>query len=397
MTAFTLFGLHLFTTQSWLGDAAVMASALSLAVLAWSLRVPVRAAADAAVMRRANTLGLAAGVVASGAMAVGLRVQPLSFSVNQVADTSWGAASFLTLACAVGAFSLASSVASRVLKGKVQTGLVVSGATTDLAAALQALETLRTAVAGLQRALDEAQSRAGGQADPAVLEEYAQAAAAIGHKLMLGRELEAAASSSVLRLACRAPLQRVLSLRPDVVIARVGDEMDRMPLPARVQDALSGVETFLQEVRGAREVLEREASGAPGSTAARIGMTATTAAAPCQSAVEEISFSYGRVQHRLQALKLRLSAETDAGMAVKAALALSRPGGAGAEDSVTLASEIADAEEAARLALQAAADEPVRVSDAVARAAAALAQEDEQPLHELLHAMREVSVKKLGQ
>ncbi len=129
-----------------------------------------------------------------------------------------------------------------------------------------------------------------------------------------------------------------------------------------------------------------------GVVAARVGLDAAERARPFAAAVDQLALTYGRVGHRLEALRLRLSAEADAGVVAGAAMALTsgetQP--AAAQDVVAVAVEISQAEQSAVTALATLGAAPSRIADVVLNASASLARDtgDDEGLADVLRSVR---------
>jgi len=262
--------------------------------------------------------------------------------------------------------------------------------------AVDAFLSLRAATGRLREAEKEATARAGSVADGVAAAEYARAAEDIHRRLLVACELESIAGAAVLRLACGAPVRRVLERRPDAVLERVQGCREGVPPVSRVDEGLAALRIFIRELEVAREELRREGNGEPGSIARRLGMDAGESVKPFEATLGELEASYGRIGHRLEALRLRVSAEADAGTAADAAMALAgRSEAAAPRDAVEVALEVAHAERSATGALSALDREPSRISDVVVRASSALARGtgDDEALADVLRSVQQMMVR----
>jgi len=259
----------------------------------------------------------------------------------------------------------------------------------EVQAALIAFGTLKAATERLRRSEQEASARAGTAADGVTAAEYGRAASAIRHRLQLAEELQATAAATVLRLACAEPLRKLLERRPDAALARLNERGATAPLAERVEGALGAVRGFMGELERARLLIQRELSGSTGSVAQRLGVDAAERAKPFEAAVSQLETTYGRVGHRLEALRLQLAAEADAGAVAGAALALTgkdQP----APDAVAIAVELSQAEQSVVTALAVAGTAPPRIAEVVVQASSSLARDtgDDEALADVIRSVR---------
>jgi hypothetical protein len=162
-------------------------------------------------------------------------------------------------------------------------------------------------------------------------------------------------------------------------------------LSARVDSTLIAVRAFMGEIDRARMQLQRELTGAEGSVAFRVGLNAAERAKPFEAAVSQLEVTYGRVGHRLEALRLHLAAEADAGTVAGAAMALTgsnQP--TPSQDVVAIAVEMSRAEQSAVTALATLGTRPSRIAEVVVNASASLARDsgDDEALADVLRSVR---------
>ena len=389
MTTFTFFGLELLRLHGALGFAGLVVASWALAglsVLPWE-KVPTR------VRRTAHGFGATAAVVVAVVLAAGVRLSGTAWDPGQSPRVLEWLTALVTGAGLAATAWAATGLLAGLVAGReraVKPPPVV--ALDEVGRALQAYESLREAAGRLGKSHAEATTRALGVTDAVASAEYTKAGDAIRNRLQLAEELQATTGAAVLRLACAAPLRRLLEHRPDAALARLNDDGEDAPLVERVEDAQVAVGLFLGELTDAEAALEQELLGAPGSVAARVGLDAAERARPFAAAVDQLALTYGRVGHRLEALRLRLSAEADAGVVAGAAMALTsgetQP--AAAQDVVAVAVEISQAEQSAVTALATLGAAPSRIADVVLNASASLARDtgDDEGLADVLRSVR---------
>ncbi|HEY3448075.1 MAG TPA: hypothetical protein VGK67_17090 [Myxococcales bacterium] len=395
MTVYQLFGTQLFVLYTGLGHLGVVLASAALAALSFTARRRAWSGLDARARASARLAG--AGVAGTLALTLlaGLRVQGAAFDPLAPAMAgAWLAAVASGAGLVAAAWAAASGVAAAVL-GRSATGRALPAwravARDELQAAVAAYQALKASTERLGLAEKAAGARAQQVADGAAAAEYAKAADAIRHRLQLAEELRVAAGAAVARLACGAPVRRVLDRRPDAALARLEKPEEAPALAERADEALASVRAFMAEIETARAEVQREAKGAPGSVSHRLGLDASERAKPFEATLAELEASYGRVGHRIEALRMRLRAEADAGTAAAAAMdiagerAASRP-----PDVVEVALQIAQAQQGAAGALAALGAAPSRVTEVVVRASASLARDggDEEGLADVLRSVQ---------
>ena len=382
---------------SGVGHLGLVLASGATATLAWLLRQRACARLDDRGRLTARIGGAGAAGVVGLTLLLGLRVSGTAFDPAAPAmlwewvtallagaglvATSWAAGSGLT-GLALGA------------PGPRRARLGSPAAQYDeLQAAIAAYESLKAAAARLAKAEKDAAARAQLVTDGAAATDYVKAAEAIRHRRQLSEELQMTAAAAVLRLVCGAPVRRLLDHRPDAALARLNDQSEEAPLRARVAEALAAVRTFMSEVQLARSEVQREMRAGPGSIAQRLGLDASEKAKPFDAALSQIEATYGRVGHRLEALRLRTNAEADADAAAGAAMSLAgQSQRAAPQDVVEVALEMNQAEQSAAAALTSLGAAPARITEVVVQASSALARDtsDDEALADVIRSVREL-------
>ncbi|HZN92503.1 MAG TPA: hypothetical protein VFB81_07345 [Myxococcales bacterium] len=395
MTSFSFFGTPLFIIYSAVGHLGLVLATGATAALAFLLRQ--RAWASSGARQRKSARIVAA--VGAGAVAVtliaGLRVggtafDPLAPPMFWEWITAVGAGAGVVAAAYAGAGALAAVVMGRAASRGLEPP--AAGMERDeVQTALIAFGTLKTATERLRQSEQDAAARARTVADGVVAAEYVRAAGAIRHRLQLAEELQATAAATVLRLACAEPLRRLLERRPDAALARLGDRGEKAPLAERVEAAREAVRGFMEEIDRARLLIQRELGSAAGSVAQQVGLDGAERARPFEAAVSQLEATYGRVGHRLEALRLELGAEADAGAVAGVALALTgKDQPAAAPDAVAIALELSRAEQSVAAARAVAGAAPSRIAEVVVRASSSLARDsgDDEALADVIRSVR---------
>jgi len=392
MTAFSFFGEQLFVLYTAVGHVGLVLATWATAALGFTLRHRPWARLPPPARSSAMRIGVAAAGVVGLTLAAGLRVGGTAYAPAE--PMFWETLTAL-VSCAglvLTAYAAGSGLAGAVnARQGAAPPLAAEGALEPVEAAVRAYERLAAATERLRASEQEATARAKAVADGVAAAEYVKAAEAIRHRLQLAEELRASTAAAVLRLACGAPVRRLLEHRPDQTLKRLNEPGSKAPLGGRVDAALSAVREFLREVEGARAQLADERAGAAGSVARRLGIDASERAKPFDTALAELATTYGRVAHRLEALRLRVGADADAGAVAAAAVALTGQAPAPPKDVVEVALEMTQAEQSAVSALAALGAEPVRISDVVVQASAALArgEGDDEAMADVLRVMRQ--------
>lgn len=390
MTSFSFFGTQLFIIYSAVGHLGLVLASGATAALAFLLRQ--RAWASATPRRRSSARVVAA--FGAGAVAVtllaGLRVQGTAFDpAAPPLFWEWLTAAGAGAGVVAAAYAAAGALAVVAIARQVDTPPAARVERDEVQAALVAFGTLKAATERVRQSEREAAARTRTVADAVAAAEYGRAAEAIRHRLQLAEELQATAAAAVLRLACADPLRRLLERRPDAALARLDDPKQADPLAARVEVAIEAVRRFMGELAGARVRLQRELSGSAGSVAQQVGLDAAERARPFEAAVGQLEATYGRVGHRLEALRLHLGAEADAKAVAGAALALTgndQP----APDAVAVAMELSRAEQSAATALAVLDSAPSRIAEVVVQASSSLARDsgDDEALADVIRSVR---------
>jgi hypothetical protein len=377
MTAFTLFGEQLFVLYTSVGHAGLVLACWAAAAVALAVRQRTWGARSPAIQSFAAKLGLLTAGVAGLTLAAGFRVGGTAYAPAEPMFWETITALLSSLGMVATAYAVGSGVAAAA-KGELPAGAPVAAlAELDpVESAVAAWERLAAATRRLRASESDAAARAGTVTDSVAAAEYTKAADAIRHRLRLAEELEASTAAAVLRLACGSKVRRVLERRPDDTLKALNDKAAKAPLAARVDTALAAVRAFLKDLEAAQAALQREQDGAPGSVAKRLGLDAKERARPFAAALLEIGATYGRVAHRLEALRLRLAADADAGAVASAAMAVTGEAPRPPQDVVEVAMEMTQADQSAAAALLALGAEPARIADVVVHASAALARGD---------------------
>lgn len=390
MTSFSFFGLELFIIYSSVGHLGLVLASGATAALSFLGRQWPWERLAPGPKSTAQRFGVLGGVAMAATLLAGLRVSSTSFDPSGP-SLFWEWLTAITAGVGM--------VASAYAATGALTGLALIRVPAPLApalvprdevhAALLAFQSLKAATERLRLAEREATTRTQAVSDAVAAAEYGRAADAIRNRLQLAEELQSTAGAAVVRLACAEPVRRLLERRPDAALARLTDEKDTAPLRARVELTLTAVRAFLEELEGARAKLQLELTGAEGSIAKQLGLDAAERGKPFQAAVSQLELTYGRVGHRLEALRLHLGAEADAGAVAGAALALTgspQP----AQDVVAIALEVSSAEQSATRALAAMGAAPSRIAEVVVQASASLARDtgDDEALSEVLRSVR---------
>lgn len=390
MTSFSFFGLELFIIYSAVGHLGLVLASGAIAALSflgrqwpWDRLAP----APKETAQKAGALG---GAVLAVALLAGLRVSSTSFDPSAPSlFWEWLTAITAGAGLVASAWAATGALAGLALLRSPAPPAPALVERDEVHAALLAFQALTAATGRLREAEQEATARTQATTDAVAAAEYGRAADAIRNRLQLAEELRSTAGAAVVRLACAEPVRRLLERRPDAALARLTNAKDSTPLRERVELTLTAVRGFLEELGRTREKLQLELTGAEGSTAKQVGLDAAERGKPFQAAVSQLELTYGRVGHRLEALRLHLGAEADAGAVAGAALALTgapQPG----QDVVAIALEVSSAEQSASRALAEIGAAPSRIVEVVVQASASLARDtgDDEALSEVLRSVR---------
>lgn len=390
MTSFYFFELELFVIYSAIGHFGLVLASGSTAALAMLARQGPWAGLGPRQLAAAKRVGALAGGALAVALAAGLRVRGTAYDPSAPPLfwewlTAVAAATGVVTTAWAGAGAVAGAILGRTPEAAPLPALPPRD---EVEAALLAFETLKAATTRLRHSEQEATSRTQDVTDGVAAAEYGKAADAIRNRLLLAEELQTTAGAAVLRLACAEPVRLLLERRPDTALKRLNDPAQKTPLGPRVESTLIAVRAFMREIEQARARLQRELTGAEGSVAARVGLSAAERARPFEAAVSQLEVTYGRVGHRLEALRLHLGAEADAGTVAGAAMALT--GSNPAQDVVAIAVEMSQAEQSAVTALAALGTRPSRIAEVVVNASASLARDsgDDEALADVLRSVR---------
>ncbi|WP_437925569.1 hypothetical protein WMF37_41990 [Sorangium sp. So ce291] len=231
----------------------------------------------------------------------------------------------------------------------------------------------------------------------ALAEDLARACDEAALKLSMGQRVLAAAEAAALRVACNAPLRRLLRRRPREATQALA------PLGAgALAPAAASVEAFLGEVRAARDEVaaiaaQRASDGAAGATENAADVTAGSdpEQRPAALALRELAAmesAYGALLERLRLAELHASTRASVQQVESAAGALSAAAKAAALDPAeldALVTEIARAESAVAAAAPEAGGSRA-LTEALAEGSLALDRSDATSLSELIAALREL-------
>ncbi|AUX36331.1 MULTISPECIES: hypothetical protein [Sorangium] len=410
-----------------------LTSPLSLVLLVVALGsvayIGVTALAAAPPRRGARAIGTGVSACALAAGMIGLRVGAGAGAAVSTAAVGIAAAAALgaTAACAwtfgaAGAAALGAARARRraaalragderrrLLAASQRAYIEGDDLAAETAAADAAVERLRAAIAGLEDARaalearrDAARGGDGGergaedgpraeQAEEAsaLAEDLARACDEAATRVSMGRRVLAAAEAAALRIACNAPLRRLLRRRPREAmqaLATLG--------AGAIAQAAASIEAFLGEVRAARAevaaIAGRRAAGAAGN-----GAGSGAAEGPASVALGELAAmesAYGALLERLRLSELHASTRASVEQVESAAGALSAAARAAAIDPAALGAlvtEIARAESAVAAAAPEAGGSRA-LAEALAEGSLALDRSDATSLSELIAALREL-------
>ncbi|WP_437753857.1 hypothetical protein [Sorangium sp. So ce1389] len=231
----------------------------------------------------------------------------------------------------------------------------------------------------------------------ALAEDLARACDEAALKLSMGQRVLAAAEAAALRVACNAPLRRLLRRRPreaTQALATLG--------AGALAPAAASVEAFLGEVRAARDEVaaiaaQRASDGADGASDGADGVTdgSDPEQRPAALALRELAAmesAYGALLERLRLAELHASTRASVKQVESAAGALSAAARAAALDPAeldALVTEIARAESAVAAAAPEAGGSRA-LAEALAAGSLALDRSDATSLSELIAALREL-------
>ncbi|WP_437568592.1 hypothetical protein [Sorangium sp. So ce542] len=257
-----------------------------------------------------------------------------------------------------------------------------------------ALEARRDAARGAGGDGEERGAEGGPRAEQAkeasaLAEDLARACDEAATRVSMGQRVLAAAEAAALRIACNAPLRRLLRRRPREAmqaLATLG--------AGAIAPAAASIEAFLGEVRAARAevaaIAERRAADAAGG-----GAGSGAAEGPASAALGELAAmesAYGALLERLRLSELHASARASVEQVESAAGALSAAARAAAVDPAALGAlvtEIARAESAVAAAAPEAGGSRA-LAEALAEGSLALDRSDATSLSELIAALREL-------
>jgi len=199
-------------------------------------------------------------------------------------------------------------------------------------------------------------------------------------KLHLGGKILTAAATAAFRLACTAPVKRLLRRRPHDATKDLGEE------PARIEVAAEEIRSFLADAESARATL----------AALEPRRDPDDPADPWGGAVRDldaVTGAYSAVLERLLVVRVRLTAREEMDAVASAAGEVSdraRASGLDAADLSALVGEVSRAELAISLATPGDLDSHA-LTDALARSTLALDRGDDASIDDLLRAMRELA------
>jgi hypothetical protein len=216
----------------------------------------------------------------------------------------------------------------------------------------------------------------------------------VATKLDLGRRIQGAARAAAFRLACSAPLRRLLRCRPRDLTRGIEATADESAVTAILTAATTAIDAFLDEAEHAHADLAALESRRPIDNPASDGASdwdddPWSQAKRDLAAIED---AYQAVHDRLGVVVMRFTARSDMEEVASAAGEVSekaRASGVPAGDLQDLVDEILRAESAILMATPPELDARA-LSEALARGATALGGSDGASLDELLRALREV-------
>jgi predicted nucleic acid-binding Zn-ribbon protein len=354
----------------WIGaGAGVLAFIVALSV--------VRAGGAFETLLLATALGFAGGALGKAAALAALRARAAN------ADRRIHEAR---------ALEAARAEKSAALAAKRQQIIAGEDLRAEVAEAERALERLRAALATLVSTRAGLADKSGPEAEALRGE--------LGLRIELGERVLAAAEAAAFRLACSAPVRRLVRRRP-ADLAGLSPQATGEP-EARVGAAIAAVDAYLVEIGGARKELEEVAARRPASMpdegeaaeedddASEDAEHDEDPAARARREIDAIETAYRAVRERADLARLRLSARAGMAEVASAAGAVSsrtRALGLDEKELGLLLTDVARAEDAT--AVDVADDEDLRaLAGALARGAAALDQDDRASLDELLGALR---------
>jgi hypothetical protein len=414
MIEIQLFGWLWITLPSALSVFLLLVALTSVTYLSATL-APVLGASVAA-LRRARALGVATAAAALGAALLGLRVGAAGSGGELIPTLALGVAA--AAACgSTAAFALlgAGTAAARLgaagamrraelaeARAREQRQLEAArdaylagddlraevaeaqAALARLAASLDKLSATQVSVEVRLDALDDAASAG------ELGRELRRTRDEVTNRLDLGRRIHEAAVAAAFRLACSAPVRRLLRRRPRDLTRSIGAGGDDGAVTSALSSAMAEIDGFLGEAVRTRRILASLEARRPGDEDDRDG----DAWAQAMRDLGAIEDAYDAIRERLGVVVVRIEARGDMEAVASAAGEVSdkaRASGIPASDLKGLVDEVTRAESAILVATPPELDARA-LSAALVRSAAALGESDGgSSLDELLRALREVA------
>lgn len=423
MIEISIFGLLLGTLTSALSVVLVIVALTSTTYVAMTLVTAIRARLNAAAigggaLRQARLLGVSATVLGAGVALVGLRVGSAGSGGELIPTLSViiagaaalgsmaacarlsGARALLALSEARAARALGIAAAAhaetRLLEAQNQRRRDGDDLRGEEAEAEAALIRLRSALHKLVETRDEiggALDRGGATLASDLAAEYRRAQEEVKMKLELGERILAAAEAATFRLACNAPLRRLVRRRPKEALLGI-ERLDRdagsgIPADASLEPAVIALSSFLGEIREAREALDALERKRPADIEPHSEEDPWYLA---QQDLDALDDAYTAVLSRVEVVRVRRAAEATMEEVADAAGAVSASAKGFTADQAEisdLATEVTRAETAVVMATPVESD-PGAITLALSRCTAALDLRSGASLDELLKALRSI-------
>jgi hypothetical protein len=423
MIEISIFGVLFGTLTSALSVVLVIVALTSVTYVAMTLITALRTRAFApeiagGALRRARLIGVSAAVHSAGVALFGLLVGSAGSGGELIPTLSviiagaaalgsmtagarlFGARVGLSLKEARAARALGRSAAAqaetRLLEAENKRRHEGADLQDEAAEAEAALARLRSALQKLAATRDEiaaALDQGGGALASDLSAEYRRAQDEVKMKLEIGERILAAAEAATFRLACNAPLRRLVRRRPKEAllgIERLDTEKgSSLPEQASLEPAVIALSSFLGEIREARGALDALERKRPADIKPHSEEDAWYLAQQDLDALED---AYAAVLSRVEVVRVRRAAEATMEEVADAAGALSATAKGLSADQAEiseLATEVTRAETAVVMATPVESD-PGAITLALSRCTAALDRSDGASLDELLKALRSI-------
>jgi hypothetical protein len=422
MIELSLFGVLLGTLASALSVVLAIVALTSVTYIAMTLITALRARPGPPLapgaLRGARLIGLSVAIAAAGFALLGLRVgsagsggeivPTLSLAIAGAAALGSTTACAL-LGCARGVMMLQGARAARAARieaaAAAETKLLeakterhregddlleqAEAAAAGLARLRAALEKLARARSEIERKLDDDRATLGSE----LRTSYKRAHDEVTMKLEIGERILDAAEAATFRLACNAPLRKLVRRRPrEALLCLEGLVSDQAGAPvtdASLAEATAALSSFLDDIRKARGSLQALLHKRPAGIKPSSDEDPWTLA---QQDLAALDAAYQAVLSRVEVVRVRRAAAqsleevADAAGAVSAS-AKGLPADQG--ELSDLATEVTRAETAVAMATPVESD-PGAITLALSRCTAALDRSDGASLDELLKALRSI-------